>query len=376
MLTLKIAGYRVLYDKPEYPSSYSQAVLVDGRLVMTYIRASDGAKGLQGSMVHSADMGATWSAPVAFGPAIATPEASNQTTHVVGLTEEGKILAVGYIIEKGIDEGKGYRESVKWRPNSVLIGLGDPKTLAFEWTKYPQFTFGGESFCEPGLISRTGRLVMTCWGANKQGDNWGAGVLISDDHGRTWRFKQSALEGDLKIRKSPDMPAGYNEQTLFELHSGRLVSIIRGRDHLGEIYGSCGSEAWYSRAYSDDRGETWSKPELTNLAGTGGSQNGMVLGDGSMVMASRIPCFWTQNEEHWLAGLHLSRSFDEGKTWTTQHLVTRTPAGKPFKRYYDVMNGKFVKLAPDRWLYVFGNFNHTEKLDPTFVLELEEGVGV
>ncbi len=370
MLTLKITDYRVLYDKPQFPSSYSQAVLVDGKLVMTYIRASDGTKGLRGSMVHSADMGRTWSDPVPFGPTIENPSASNQTTHVVGLTGEGKILAVGYIIEQGVDEEKAYREGVKWRPNSVLIGLGDPKTLEFTWTKYPQFTFGGESFVEPGLISRSGRLIMTCWGANKKGENWGAGVLISDDHGMNWTFKQSALEPDPSIRKSMDMPAGYNEQTLFELPTGRLVSIIRGRDKLGALHGSCGSEAWYSRVYSDNHGETWSKPHFTNLAGTGAGQNGIVLADGSMVLASRIPCHWTHHENHWLFGLHIGRSFDEGKTWQTQHLITRHPSGKSFQRYYDTMNGNFVQLAPNRWLYVFGNFNHAEKLDPTLALEL------
>ncbi len=370
MLNLKITGYRVLYDNPDHPSSYSQAILVNGRLVMTFIRASDGAKGLRGSLVHSSDTGKTWSSPAPFGPPIADPTASNQTTHVVGVTQEGKILAVGYIIEKAIDEQNNYRDGVKWRPNSVLIGLGDPDTLEFQWTKFPQFTFGGESFVEPGLISNNGRLIMTCWGANKKGDNWGAGVLISDDHGKTWEFKQSALEPDPNIRKNYDMPAGYNEQTLFELHSGRIVSIIRGRDKLGAIHGACGSEAWFSRTYSDNRGETWSKPHFTNLAGTGGSQNSIVLADGSMVMAARIPCFWTQNENHWLVGLHLARSFDEGKTWQTQHLVTRHPSGKPFQRYYDPMNGNFVKLEPNRWLYVFGHFNHAEKLDPTLALEL------
>lgn len=104
MPSLKLSGYRTLFDRPEYPSSYAMAVNLNGRLVMSLIRASDGAKGLRGWLVTSDDMGKTWSTPQDFGPPIEDPSSSNQTVHVAGVTPDGRLLAVGYLIPQGIDE--------------------------------------------------------------------------------------------------------------------------------------------------------------------------------------------------------------------------------------------------------------------------------
>ncbi len=76
-------------------------------------------------------------------------------------------------------------------------------------------------------------------------------------------------ESNLGIRDNPGSggyAAGYNEQSLFLTRGGRLVSIIRGREKLGRVAGSP-KDTWFSRSVSDDQGETWSKPEPTNVAG-------------------------------------------------------------------------------------------------------------
>lgn len=70
-------------------------------------------------------------------------------------------------------------------------------------------------------------------GAIKRGENWRCGVLISDDDGQSWCSQTVGYEPDLAIRDNPQIPAGFNEQTLFYTQDGLIVSIIRGREALG-----------------------------------------------------------------------------------------------------------------------------------------------
>ena len=45
-----------------------------------------------------------------------------------------------------------------------------------------------------------------------RGDNWQCGVLLSDDGGRTLRYRQVGYEPDPAIRKDPEMMAGFNDR--------------------------------------------------------------------------------------------------------------------------------------------------------------------
>jgi hypothetical protein len=182
-------------------------------------------------------------------------------------------------------------------------------------------------------------------------------VLLSDDDGRTWRYREVGYEPDLGIRDVPTMPAGFNEQTLFRAHDGKLVSIIRAREKLGRLAASPG-DTWFYRSVSPDDGETWTKPQPTNLPGTGATGLGLTLPDGSLLQACRIPFSRTLYPlpEPDLFGLHIARSFDEGETWETAGLWQRDPEGNAFTNYYNAMNGQFVELGDHRWLYTFGQF--------------------
>ena len=152
--------------------------------------------------------------------------------------------------------------------------------------------------------------------------------------------------------------AGFNEQTLFAAADGTLVSVIRGRDHLGGIPGSNprSSDCLFFRAESRDRGETWSPPEPTDLAGTGAPADGLALPDGSLVLPARLPSHWSRHRGHSFCGMHMARSFDQGRTWSTDLLFDRTPDGEPFDNYYNAMNGTFVPLGDAEAMYVFGHF--------------------
>jgi len=157
------------------------------------------------------------------------------------------------------------------------------------------------------------------------------------------------------------MPAGFNEQTLFLEEDGRLVSIIRGREDLGRgVPGRpWGCDTWFFRSESLDDGETWSKPEITNLPGTGGTcGRGLVLPDGSYVIGVRLPYSrgYYDLPEKELFGLNLARSFDRGRTWTPQFIVQHDPEGIPMSTHYSVMNGLFLSNPDGSCDYVFGFF--------------------
>lgn len=79
-------------------------------------------------------------------------------------------------------------------------------------------------------------------------------VYYSDDDGRTW---QRNRDGDLFILL--DWNAGYNfvsEPSLTEVTPGRLLMVMR--NGLGRLF----------QSWSNDNGETWTRPQPTSLAAT------------------------------------------------------------------------------------------------------------
>jgi hypothetical protein len=348
--TLTIKDYRVLFDRPDFPSSGASCVFHNGRLSMVCQKASDADAGLRPVLSSSMDEGRTWTEPEPFGPTLEHPETDFLGVSLAHATNDGTLVTCGVHIP-----GFG-RDGIVWRPCDVLVGRRPPPNPDFEWQRFPSGTFLAEQFVAPGIRTRSGRLAFTIWGAGEQGQNPQCGVLLSDDGGQSLRYRKVGYEPDVRIRRDPDTPAGYNEQTLFETPGGSLVSIIRGRHALGAVPGSspkC-TEVLFSRSESTDGGETWSPPELTNLPGTGAPSDGWTLPDGSLLLPARVPTVWTRHDGYSLFGLHLARSFDDGQTWETELVLHRDPAGEPFDNYYNIMNGQFVRLDERRALYVFG----------------------
>jgi hypothetical protein len=364
--TLVVEDYRVLFDRPDLPSSGAGCVYHDGTLWMAFQKASDSDGGLNSSLISSTDLGRTWSDPVPFGPPVPHPEVDFQGVNIAHVTADGTLIVSGKYLP-----GAG-RDGVIWRPSEAILGRRATTDQDFSWTHYPSGTFLAEQGMSPGIMTRSGRLVFALWGARAEGENWRCGVLLSDDNGLSLRYREVGYEPDPAIRHSPEMPAGYNEQTLFETNSGSLVSLIRGRDALGAIPGSSpnSSEALFSRSESADGGETWSVPELTNLPGTGAASGGWTLADGSLLLPARVPTVWTRHDKHSLCGLHLARSFDEGRTWETELVFHRDPDGEFFDNYYNAMNGQFVRLDQHRALYVFGYFQAQQDRHRTLCVEL------
>ena len=143
--------------------------------------------------------------------------------------------------------------------------------------------YWGSRLSEPESSPGAGRIVVAIYGGAKNGQNWQCGVLLSDDEGRSWRFRRVGYEPDRNLRDRPEQPVGYNEQTLFEVEDESLVSLIRGTQKLGLLIDVHPRETYYSCSVSRDGGKIWSRPELTNLPWTAWPGVGLGLPDGSLL---------------------------------------------------------------------------------------------
>lgn len=366
---VRFEDYRVYYDPAPHGRRATWSNLVaDGKaldMVFTDF-VEDDEQGALPYIVRSEDRGKTWSAPVTFGlefmKTLADPAKASSSLGIFGPTERGTTLAVGYHVAKGASK-ENYQEDIRFRASSLMVGRREKGAREFTFHAYPSGTFLGEQFGYGGLVLPGGRTILQVWGAAKSGENWQCGIVISDDDGKTWRYRQVGYEPSLEIRDKPPTPAGFNEQTLFRLRDGTLVSMIRGREKLGRVPSSP-KDTWYFRSESRDRGETWSRPEATNLAGTGAPPSGITLPDGSILMASRIPysreLYPLKDKASY--GLHMARSADGGKTWRTAWIQQTDPEGRAFNNYYNAMNGQFLRTGRNEWIYAFPHFDMNAKI--------------
>lgn len=378
-VTVRTSGYRVLFDpQPQgFRANTATGVLDGQRLQLSFAGPmEDDEAGTVPYLVNSTDLGRHWSKPEPFATGIREKigvSAANEASYIFlfGPTQKGTAIAIGYHVARGTRKEK-LEEDMRFRGSSLLTGRREKGGTQFEFRADPPGKFLAEQFGAGGVQHSSGRIVLTVWGAARDGENWQCGVLLSDDDGRSWRYRSVGYEPALGIRDKPETPAGYNEQTLFETKQGAIVSIIRGREKLGRIPESP-KDTWYFRSVSTDRGESWSRPEPTNLAGTGAPAAGITLSDGSLLVVSRLPysrkLYSLSDPKSY--GLHLARSFDDGKTWSTEWIRQSDPEGHPFDNYYNVMNGQFLRKSRNRWIYLFGQFSVKSNVHRVLAFDVE-----
>ncbi len=374
---IAVNGYRVFYDaQPQGLRTTGASLVIQGKTIDLAFAdfIEDDEAGAKSYLTRSTDLGKTWSKPEIFGTEIlrkigTSPEKEASFIGLFGPTRKGTALAVGYHVAKGAQKAT-YDEDLRFRASSLVVGRREKGQKTFVYQAYPPGAFLGEQFGAGGVVLKDGRILLTLWGAAKSGENWQCGVLISDDDGRTWRYRQVGYDRDPAIRNDPKTPAGFNEQTLFEGKDGSVVSIVRGREGLGRVPQSP-KDTWYFVSTSKDRGETWSRPVPTNLAGTGAPATGLTLADGSLLEVSRIP--YSRDlyrlEDPKSFGLYLARSSDGGTRWRPEWLKQSDPDGQPFENYYNAMNGQFLPLGGSRWLYCFPQFSVKRKIHRVLAVE-------
>jgi len=349
-----IMGFLFTEDNGDLSFHFSHSLISDF--------CEDDWVGIHTYVVNSKDNGKTWSEP----ERLATPRIKDLTRESFYFgpfwrTQAGTVLYKG--IHQVLDSKTGTQHhDMSLRDYMSLYARREKGQSDVNIVEWPSGTFMGEQFLEGGFQLPSGRLLFTMWGIMTRGENWRCGVLISDDDGRTWRFQTVGYEPDLAIRDNPQQPAGFNEQTLFYIGDGKIVSIIRAREKLGRgVPGGANADTWFFRSQSDDNGDTWTTPEPTDLPGTGATTGlGLTLPDGSLLIGCRIPYSRTYYPllEKELFGLNFARSFDLGRTWSPEHIIQRDPEGNAFNTHHCAMNGFFRKLSEDQYEYIFGFFGH------------------
>jgi hypothetical protein len=145
--TLTVEDYRVLFDRPDFPSSSASCVVREGRLWMAFQMASDTDAGLNTHLTTSDDLGRTWTNPVPFGPPVADLETDFQGANLAHVARDGTFIASGIRIP-GLERDSGEQ----WRPSEIFIGRESAMGKDFEWTHNPSGTFLAEQFVAPESV--------------------------------------------------------------------------------------------------------------------------------------------------------------------------------------------------------------------------------
>lgn len=148
------------------------------------------------------------------------------------------------------------------------------------------------------IQTRTGRLIVPMW----RYAPWKAFVLLSDDHGRTWR-RGAHVPGE----------EGTDENQVVELADGRILFDMRQQR---------GPHRWM--ATSSDGGETWSRPrpgeEVTPVCCAIERYTLASVGD------DRNRILWTGPKGPGRKRLVVRTSYDEGRSFTNERLIADEPA--------------------------------------------------
>jgi Neuraminidase (sialidase) len=214
--------------------------LKDGRILFIYTHftggSGDGAAAHLASRVSS-DGGLTWSDRDEPVPAFQGKE----NTMSVSLVRLGNgDVGLFYLVKNSRSDCRPYLQTSA----DDCKTWGEPRPLVAKEDYY---------VVNNARVIRTarGRLVVPAALHTGPGGNFvyrcKAICLLSDDDGKTWRASKSLLEAP------PASKTGLQEPGAVELKGGRLMMLFRT------------DQKCQMRSYSDDGGDTWAEPEMTDI---------------------------------------------------------------------------------------------------------------
>ncbi len=167
-----------------------------------------------------------------------------------------------------------------------------------------------------GIELKSGRLLAPIWVCNRDRDNIGenppnnryqAGVIFSDDSGRSWKT------GGLV----PPVISRLNEGTVVQRKDGSLLLNLRA-------HGS----GFRALSMSSDGGMTWSKPVLDRNLPCPTCQAGMIrLGDDALLFLNPAVSKTGGYNPGGRRNLTLRLSRDQGRSWPHSLVIHKGPAG-------------------------------------------------
>ena len=254
---------------------------------------------------HSDDGGLTWSPPEPVNDAEGRPVGGAETS-LVRLSEPG---AVG--LAARITGEQGERGDATWPlpPRDLYMMFWRSDDGGHTWKPPVRISAPGTAtagYQDTFLRTRSGRIVLPVFHTLGQKSSLNDGtrpicgklldnqfvpvgahdfdpkyscvyVLYSDDEGRTW---QRNADGELLILMDWSALYSYcNECSVAEVSSGRLLLMMR--NGLGRLF----------QAWSNDNGQTWTRPQATVLAASTGPPQIRTLPNGHLL------CVWSQESE-------------------------------------------------------------------------------
>jgi sialidase-1 len=153
----------------------------------------------------------------------------------------------------------------------------------------------------------SGRLLIPC--DHTEGGVIYSHAIYSDDHGETWR-----LGGSVAMHT--------DEATVVELANGSIYINMRNHIPRPNNFNFNWHRAW---AVSRDRGESWSKVDLSRELRTPNCQGSVLrYTDPSAGDKSRI--LFSSPRANFRSGMTIWISYDEARTWPVKKLITPMPA--------------------------------------------------
>lgn len=150
-----------------------------------------------------------------------------------------------------------------------------------------------------------GRLVIPCDHSYADTQEYGSHVIVSDDHGVTWRL------GGVAPKR------GVNECAVVELADGTLMLNMRNYVSSKKVrqvaFSTDGGDSWHDQRFDDTLVEPVCQAAIDRLRWPEGDTPGMILFSN--------PASPTKRERLTVRG-----SFDDGRTWPVTFLLHAGPA--------------------------------------------------
>ncbi len=161
----------------------------------------------------------------------------------------------------------------------------------------------------------SGRIIVPAARHALKGEKFGPGrglCFLSDDAGETWRCSKTLIEPSAAVAKA----GGLQEPAVFAVEDGRLAMLCR-----------TGAGCQY-RAFSTDKGDTWSAAEPTDLLSPRSPASIERLpGSGDLLLVWNDHRSAPKERHGKRTPLTVAVSKDEGQTWTNTKNIETNPNG-------------------------------------------------
>jgi sialidase-1 len=300
---------RVVHEiAPERTSNWAVKIteMPDGRLLMVWCSTAgeEYSKTNRLWTSYSSDDGKTWSRPKIFaestsrGGSVLNPccyTHSDGTVFIIYNAITGKQPEESYrVVYQTLHNG-----SATWGSRRTMpVGDGDTGLLSSP------------------IRLRDGAIVLPTFfkhGKNCWTDQWIASVMRSVDSGHTW-----SRGGVMPV----DAPRGAMEPTIAELSDGRLYCLIRTRT------------GWLYQSWSNDGGQTWTKPTQSQFPSPEATPILSRLADGSLILVwNNTPPNPGISDNGPRYPLCAALSDDDGKTWPHQRAIATTSGAQQLSNH-------------------------------------------